>query len=64
MIEHMQLGDMQKFCESVKTWLSDRYGARLINAIFQNKGKKDNQNAAAQYEITKDENGFLVSRKI
>ena len=45
MIEHMQLGDMQKFCESVKTWLSDRYGARLINAIFQNKGKKDNQNA-------------------
>ena len=41
----MQLGDMQKFCESVKTWLSDRYGARLINAIFQNKGKKDNQNA-------------------
>lgn len=45
MIEHMQLGDMQKFCESVKTWLSDRYGARLINAIFQNNGKKDNQNA-------------------
>lgn len=27
MIEHMQLGDMPKFCESVKTWLSDRYGA-------------------------------------
>lgn len=45
MIEHMQLGDMPKFCESVKTWLSDRYGARLINAIFQNNGKKDNQNA-------------------
>ena len=39
MIEHMQLGDMPKFCESVKTWLSDCYGARLINA------KKDNQNA-------------------
>jgi len=37
--------DMPKFCESVKTWLSDRYGARLINAIFQNNGKKDNQNA-------------------
>ena len=45
MIEHMQLGDMPKFCESVKTWLSDRYGGRLINAIFQNNGKKDNQNA-------------------
>ena len=45
MIEHMQLGDVPKFCESVKTWLSDRYGARLINAIFQNNGKKDNQNA-------------------
>lgn len=45
MIEHMQRGDMPKFCESVKTWLSDRYGARLINAIFQNNGKKDNQNA-------------------
>lgn len=45
MIEHMQLGDMPKFCESVKTWLSDCYGARLINAIFQNNGKKDNQNA-------------------
>ena len=45
MIEHMQLGDMPKFCESVKTWLSDRYGARLIDAIFQNNGKKDNQNA-------------------
>ena len=45
MIEHMQLGDMPKFCESVKKWLSDRYGARLINAIFQNNGKKDNQNA-------------------
>lgn len=45
MIEHMQLGDMPKFCEDVKTWLSDCYGARLINAIFQNKGKKDNQNA-------------------
>ena len=44
MIEHMQLGDVPKFCESVKTWLSDRYGARLINAIFQNNGKKDNQN--------------------
>lgn len=44
MIEHMQLGDMPKFCESVKTWLSDCYGARLINAIFQNNGKKDNQN--------------------
>ena len=41
----MQLGDMPKFCEGVKTWLSDRYGARLINAIFQNNGKKDNQNA-------------------
>lgn len=40
MIEHMQLGDMPKFCEGVKTWLSDRYGARLINAIFQNNGKK------------------------
>lgn len=45
MIEHMQRGDMPKFCESVKTWLSDRYGARLINAIFQNNGQKDNQNA-------------------
>ena len=45
MIEHMQLGDMQKFCESVKTWLSDRYGARLINAIFQTQGKQDTQNA-------------------
>lgn len=45
MIEHMQRGDMPKLCESVKTWLSDRYGARLINAIFQNNGKKDNQNA-------------------
>lgn len=45
MIEHMQLGNMPKFCESVKTWLSDRYGARLINAIFQNNGKKDNQNS-------------------
>ena len=45
MIEHMQLGDMPKFCESVKTWLSDRYGARLIDAIFQNNGKKYNQNA-------------------
>ena len=45
MIEHMQLGDMPKFCESVKTWLSDRYGARLINAIFQNNGTKDNQTA-------------------
>ena len=45
MIEHMQLGDVPKFCESVKTWLSDRYGARLINAIFQNNGKKDNTNA-------------------
>lgn len=45
MIEHMKLGDMQKFCEGVKTWLSDRYGARLINAIFQNSGKKDNRNA-------------------
>lgn len=45
MIEHMKLGDMQKFCEGVKTWLSDRYGARLINAIFQNNGKKGNQNA-------------------
>lgn len=45
MIEHMQLGDMPKFCESVKTWLSDRYGAQLINAIFQNNSKKDNQNA-------------------
>lgn len=45
MIERMQLGDMPKFCEGVKTWLSDRYGARLINAIFQNNGKKDNQNA-------------------
>ena len=44
MIEHMQLGDVPKFCESVKTWLSDRYGARLIDAIFQNNGKKDNQN--------------------
>ena len=41
----MQLGDMPKFCESVKTWLSDCYGARLINAIFQNNGKKDNRNA-------------------
>lgn len=45
MIEHMQRGDMLKFCEGVKTWLSDCYGARLINAIFQNNGKKDNQNA-------------------
>ena len=34
MIEHMQLGDMQKFCESVKTWLSDRYGARLILSLI------------------------------
>ena len=45
MTEHMQLSDMPQFCESVKTWLSDRYGARLINAIVQNNGKKDNQNA-------------------
>lgn len=45
MIEHMQRGDMPKFCEGVKMWLSDRYGARLINAIFQNNDKKDNQNA-------------------
>ena len=35
MIEHMQLGDMPKFCEDVQKWLNGRYGAQQGTAIWQ-----------------------------
>lgn len=40
MIEHMQLGDMPKFCESVKTWLSDRTARGSSTRSFKTTAKR------------------------
>ena len=62
MIEHMQLGDMPKFCEDVVERPLRR--AAYQRDLSKQRQKGQSERRAAQYEIAKDENGFLVSRKI